>query len=160
MLSVIVVLTLVAACGGNPADQQANASATPAVAPAATPVAAVPTASYGYGFYNPENDGNRTWRWMGKEGTVVLPNPHTDSRLRISVGAPVDKAVLRIELNGEKLDEFQVKLGYFEKTYDVPASKQGPYEGSNIRIAMSETTLGGGDPRQLGLRVFDVSWAQ
>ena len=96
---------------------------------------------------------------MGKAGSVILANNRRDSRLRISAGAPVDNAVFHLDLNGEEIDEVTVKAGIFEKVYDIPAGRQGLYAASDLRIVMSETVTGKGDPRQLGLRVFDISWS-
>jgi hypothetical protein len=114
---------------------------------------------YGRGFYDLERDAQQSWRWMGTEGTVVIPNLHANGRLRLSAGAPVDQAVIRIELNGEQLDEFTVKPGNFERDYVIAAARQGPFAASNVRIVTSAATQGPNDPRQLGLRVFDVAWA-
>jgi hypothetical protein len=96
---------------------------------------------------------------MGREGIVLLPNNGRDSLLRITAAAPVAKAVLRLELNKETLDQFLLAGGNFEKVYQVPVSRQAANASSELRLVTTEVMKTAEDPRQLGLRIFEISWS-
>jgi hypothetical protein len=112
------------------------------------------------GFFDAEKDASGlVWRWMQQEGVVRVSNTGRDSRLRIRAGAPVAKAVFRVQFNGAPLDEFTADGGDFVKEYQVPAERQGTGSSSEVRITTSQLFTGPNDPRQLGLRVFEIDWA-
>jgi hypothetical protein len=157
-LTLLALLT-VSACGSNrPVEETAPAASTAAPAPAAAAAPEAATVMYGHGFFDPEKDSSgQTWRWMSKEGTVVVANPRSTARLRLAFGVPVDNATIRVDLNGQKVDEFTVQRGDFRKDYPVGIGQQAPYAASDVRITTSAAATFPNDPRQLGLRVFDVS---
>jgi hypothetical protein len=99
------------------------------------------------------------WRWMGEEASVLLRNNRRDSRLRLAAQAPIDHAVLRLELNGEILEEFVVSPGDYEKEYRMPAERQDPGPWSELHILTSAALQAPHDPRRLGLRVFAIDWS-
>jgi hypothetical protein len=143
----VLQVLMISACSSQPTDGPAQAPRQP------------PSVTFGAGFFNAEKDDTGlVWHWMGQEGTVTVTNPGRDVRLRLAAGAPVANAVLRLELNGEPLDEFTVEGGNFVKEYAVPAARQGTAPMSELHIVASEVLTSSHDTRQLGLRVFTIDW--
>jgi len=163
LLTLGCLVALSACWKGNPYGTTATNETPATTAAARSPIVASPVVlpvTYGGGFYPPERDSSgQSWRWMGKAGSVILANNRRNSRLRISAGAPVDNAVFHLDMNGEKLDEVRLKVGNFEKVYDIPAGRQGAFTAFDLHLVMSATVFGEADGRQLGLRVFDISWS-
>jgi hypothetical protein len=155
-LASLVCLVAFSGCGR---EKRALAAAVPAAASRASPSPADPV-SYGPGFFALEKDATGlVCRWMGEEAFVLLRNNRRDSRLRLAAQAPIDHAVLRLELNGEILEEFVVSPGDFEKEYRVPAERQDPSPWSELHILTSAALQAPHDPRRLGLRVFAIDWS-
>jgi hypothetical protein len=151
----LAVLSLCAACGSEQPTPAAESAAAPAPAPAR--VTAVPV-EYATGFFDAEKDDTGlVWRWMQKDGVVRLGNAGGGATLRIKAAAPVANATFRLELNGQRLDEFVSPGGDLTKEYTLSAEQQGTGSSSQLHITTSAALTTPRDPRPLGLRVFDIS---
>ena len=77
---------------GTPGSAQQSAASAAGAAPV----------SYGRGFFDAEkDDAGQIWHWMGPEGIVLLPNNGRNSRMKITAGAPIAKARLRLDIREE-----------------------------------------------------------
>jgi len=158
-LMLFLLLVGAAGCAKEKSDGTAGAAAT------FPPEASI---SYGRGFYDLEQgtDGS-TWRWMGEEGVVKLRNTRRDMRLKLSGDAPLERfpqpPTIKLEFNGEPLDQFTATLGLMEKEYTIPAAKQTG-DWSELRISTDksfvpkEVDKGATDWRRLGFSVSKLVW--
>jgi hypothetical protein len=158
-ISPLFFVVICSGCARQNRDPPAPIAAPPAAAAPSTSLLPVDPVSYGPGFFAQEKDATGlVWHWMADEGFVLLKNNRLNSRLRLEASAPIDNAILRLELNGEILEEFAVAVGNFEKDYGVPAERQDPGPWSELHIVTSAALKAQRDPRRLGLRVFDIRW--
>ncbi len=130
------------------------------------------------GFFALEKSKDDSWRWMGDslprgegpvplKGTVLLLNPKKDAVLTIAAAIPRLPAppTIRFFFNGERLDEFTETKDRFERSYKVPAAKQGKEEYAELLLTTDqffipmELNKASKDPRRLGLRVTKLTWA-
>jgi len=119
---------------------------------------------FGDGWHDPEGDGVVNWRWMKRSSVTMLPPVNARGRLRLRVYAPLDilhsPPTVTVELNGAVVDRFVVSQPETERTLTVPSRQGGPNE---LRITTSESIIParihpGGDGRELGLKVLELSW--
>lgn len=156
-LLVIVSILLLSACSAN--SSQSDSKARTSGAAVSSSVAIPVPVTYGRGFFNAERDDTGLiWRWMTDDGIVTVRNDKRDVHLRLSASAPIAKAVLRLELNGELLDEFALEGDRFEKAYDIPAARLGVGAECQLHLTTSAVLDAQHDPRHLGLRVFEIAW--
>lgn len=121
------------------------------------------------GLWKPEiyTDGN-PFCWTRAEACIALPvrHPPTSGRLRLDLGGPPYGAgprPVRVLLNGVLLDTITVRESGRE-IYEVPASAEKWREGLNTLVLACETwqpstVLQSGDSRELGVRIFGLSFA-
>ena len=107
---------------------------------------------------NPQNE----WQWTTKTATVSFRNPKKDATLYLEFDARVDmfnppqQVVLKI--GDQVIGEFQAdSKAPGLKTFAVTAAQMGTGDMVNLVIDVDRTFKpGGGDPRELGIRVFHV----
>ena len=137
------------------------------VAPS-TPTPA-PTITYGQGFSDLERDGGgNSWRWMADEGIVKLKNTRGEMRLRIVGRAPIENfpqpPTIKIQFNGELLDQIAATPKPLDKEYTIPAAKQAGGEWSELRISSDkyfvpkERDKNSTDGRRLGFSLHKLEW--
>ena len=141
-------------------------NAKPITTPAATPEPAV---AYTQGFYDLEQDGATTWRWMSDRGVVRLKNTGKDMKLRLVGRAPAvelkGEQKLTVSLNGEKLEEISGKDD-LQKEIIVPATKQGSTPASELVITASkffvpkELSAKSNDTRKLAFSLQQLTWQE
>jgi len=77
------------------------------------------TVEYGKGFYGPERDQGKTWRWMSGEGFVRVPSSDWARKLTIVgnvIGAPFTRRpTVTIKFNGTTLEAFSAPKGTLRK---------------------------------------------
>jgi hypothetical protein len=118
------------------------------------------TVQYGPGFYSEERDDTGvTWRWTAQEAIALLRNQRRDSVLGIQAAAAVDGTTVVLELGGERLDEFVIGGEIVEMAFDIPARRLGLRDWTELYIETDAVLRSDRDPRVLGLRVFDITWA-
>lgn len=115
------------------------------------------------GWYPAEVDSKnpaREWQWTQKEATIEFRNPRKDSVLYLEYDARSDQftSPQQVTLSiGEKV------VGQFAadarnatlKTFPISAAQLGSADNVTLTIAVDRTFKpGGGDPRELGIRVF------
>jgi len=112
------------------------------------------------GFYAPEAAGTSIWRWMGKEGRIVLPPHLARMRIHVVMYVPHDALPsppdLTVAFNGAIVDRIHATQSNVERTYDVVALTNAPNE---LVIDTNETVRPPRDTRDLGLRINDVEWS-
>jgi hypothetical protein len=121
---------------------------------------------YAEGFYDLERAPSGSWRWMEPVGVVRLKNTGKEMRLKVAGNVPTDRfpqpPKIKIDLNGETLDEFSGLT--VEKEYTIPAAKQGNKEYSDLRITSDkffvpkEVDKNSTDPRRLAFSLTQLVW--
>ncbi len=124
---------------------------------------------YGQGFYDLElgSDGS-SWRWMSQEGVIKLRNSRRDRLLKIEGGTPsapfLPPATIKIQFNGELLDQVTTVDGRLKKVYTITAARQGEGAWSELRLNVypsvvpKEVGTNGSDPRQLAFSLEKLLW--
>ncbi len=143
-----------------------NQKSTTTPATVATPE---PPIAYTQGFYDLEQDGATTWRWMSDRGVVRLKNTGKDMKLKLVGRAPAvelkGEQKLTVTLNGEKLDEVSGKDD-LQKEIIVPAAKQGSAPASELVITASkffvpkELSAKSNDTRKLAFSLNQLTWQE
>ncbi|HZS08569.1 MAG TPA: hypothetical protein VFD58_27295 [Blastocatellia bacterium] len=146
-LALVILVSAVAGCSS---DNEKPAA--PAASPSLTPE---PNVFYDKGFFDLERDQNMSWRWMSEEGVIRLKNLKRDAVLKIKGNVPQDRfpqlPTITVKLNGEQLDQFPAPAAPTEKIYNIPASKQGTGEFSELRITSSKVFI----PKELDKKSTD-----
>jgi hypothetical protein len=147
-----------------PPPMSAKSTTTPT--PAATPE---PPVAYTQGFYDLEQDGATTWRWMSERGVVRLKNTGKDMKLRLAGRAPAvelkGEQKLTVTFNGEKLEEIAGKDD-LQKEIVVPAAKQGSAPVSELVITASKSFVPkeidkkSNDSRKLAFSLQQLTWQE
>jgi hypothetical protein len=134
-------------------------------APAAT-AASEAQILYAEGFYDLEQSPSGSWRWMAPAGTVHLKNTGKEMRLRVVGNVPTNQfsqpPKIKIELNGEPLDEFSTFS--VDKEYVIPAARQGNKRYSDLRITTDKSFVPkdvdktSTDARRLAFSLTQLIW--
>jgi hypothetical protein len=125
----------------------------------------LPEIVYEKGWYDQETDPNaplKKWRWMSREASCIVDNPHRDSLLVIRGGVnkeaiPDQKVVFKI--NDMVLDEFIPDEITFEKSYTVKKEMLGEKDEFTLTVAVDKTFLPSKvfpqikDERELGCQI-------
>ncbi len=124
-----------------------------------------PELVYEKGWYDQETDPNaplKKWRWMGREASCIVDNPHRDGLLVIRGGVnkealPDQKVVFKI--NDLVLDEFVPADLTFDKSYTLKKEMLGEKDEFTLTIAVDKTFLPSKvfpqlkDERELGCQI-------
>ena len=116
---------------------------------------------FGDGWYQDEWDERRTraWRWMQQSSVTLFPPIGPQGVLGLRFHLPLDAlprpAKLTILWNGTVIEQSICKDLENERRYVVQSRSDAPNE---CRIFVDEVARAKGDPRQLGLELFGVSW--
>jgi hypothetical protein len=111
---------------------------------------------------NPQTE----WTWTKKTATLSFKNPKKDSTLYLQYDARVDmfnppqQVVLRI--GDQTVGQFAAdSKAPALRTFPVSAAQFGAADMVDLVIDVDRTFKpGGGDPRELGIRVFHVDLAK
>jgi hypothetical protein len=165
----LVGALLAAACKDKEEEPPSVAGGTvlsTTASPAATPE---PQVAYTQGFYDLEQNGTTTWRWMSDRGVVRLKNTGKDMKLKLVGHFPSvelrGEQKLSITFNGEKLEEI-VGKGDMQKEIVVPATKQGSAPGSELVLTASKSFVPkeidkkSNDTRKLAFSVSQLMWQE
>lgn len=116
------------------------------------------------GWYEAENEGARTWRWMGRRSLTLLPPQPPPALLRISLGTPpgvVSAPIIRIMLNGRPIEEFSGTAKVIARSYRIAESRaEAPNElvlETTQWVNPKERGISM-DARDLGLVLHDLVW--
>ena len=122
--------------------------------------------SFGKGWYDPETDGNMSWRWMGLRSEAELPAVRGPARLSLTLssvmGAPLDIEVI---MNDVSLGRFR-SSGFEPVTREwiVDAPEDAPNRLAIVSsgvVDLSTLTMPPGvaaDPRSLSVQLTSYSW--
>jgi hypothetical protein len=113
------------------------------------------------GWGDPEGHQDANWRWMSARSVTMIPAPPGKGRLTLTLAKPHEiESVVDVRLNGVLLERFPMPAQPVTKTWDVEGV---PNAQSKLEIATSATLNPrqaglGGDPRDLGLQLYDYRW--
>jgi hypothetical protein len=109
---------------------------------------------------DPNNPANE-WQWMKKSGTIAFRNPRKDATFYLESDARVDlfnpPQQVTVKLGGQPIGSFAADSKERTlKTFPISAAQFGSADMAEITIEVDRafTPGGGGDTRELGLRVF------
>jgi hypothetical protein len=119
---------------------------------------------YKDGWHPPEVDPNNPaaeWQWMKKKGTISFRNPKRDATFYLEIDARVDlfnpPQQVTVNLGGQQIGVFAAdSKDRILKTFPITAAQFGSGDMAEITIEVDRafTPTGGGDTRELGIRVF------
>jgi hypothetical protein len=116
---------------------------------------------FGEGWYQDEYDQQRmhAWRWMRQSSVTLFPPIGSNGVLRLKFHLPLDALPRPVKLtviwNGTIVEQSLCKDLESERRYVVPSRSNTPNE---CRILVDEAARAQGDPRELGLELFGISW--
>jgi hypothetical protein len=119
---------------------------------------------YKDGWHPQEVDPNNPateWQWMKKVGTISFRNPKRDATFYLEVDARVDLFTppqqVVVKLGGQPIGSFAAdSKERVLKTFPITAAQFGSGDMAELTIEVDRafTPGGGGDTRELGIRVF------
>jgi hypothetical protein len=119
---------------------------------------------YKDGWHPQEVDPNNPaaeWQWMKKAGAISFRNPRKDATFYLESDARVDLFTppqqVTVKLGGQPIGSFTADSKERTlKTFPISASQFGSGEMAEITVEVDRafTPGGGGDTRELGIRVF------
>jgi hypothetical protein len=116
---------------------------------------------FGAGWYGDEQgDEGDHWRWMGREGHLLLGPLGHRARLGFTVTFPLDAEpapTVTVMLDGNVVDRFVPKSADVERSYLVSSRSNAPDE-LVLSVDHSSRAHPGGDPRDLGMQLHRVLW--
>lgn len=108
---------------------------------------------------DPKNPSSE-WQWTKKTATISFRNPRKDATFYLDYDARADLFTppqqVTITAGGQQIAQFPADARIpVLKTFPITAAQLGAGDMADIVISMDRTfTPGGGDPRELGIRVF------
>jgi hypothetical protein len=119
---------------------------------------------FGAGWYGDEEgaEGDH-WRWMGREGHLLLGPLGHRAQLGFAVTLPLDAEpapTVTVMLDGNVVDRFVPKSADVERTYVVSSRSGAPDElVLSVDHAVNPAHIHpGGDPRELGMQLHRILW--
>lgn len=116
---------------------------------------------FGEGWSDPEGHQDVNWRWMGPRSVVMIPAPPGKATLTLALGKPYEiESEVEVRLNGTLLERFRMPRDPVTKSWTVEGL---PDAASRLEITTTATLNPlkqglGGDPRDLGLQLFEYRW--
>lgn len=116
---------------------------------------------FGEGWGDPEGHQEVNWRWMSARSVTMIPAPPGKGQLTLTLGRPREiESVAEVRLNGVLLERFPVPAKPVTKSWTVEGLPDGQ---SKLELSTSATINPqksglSGDPRDLGLQLFDYRW--
>ncbi len=110
---------------------------------------------------DPKNPSNE-WQWTKKTGTISFRNPKKDCTLYLEYDARTDlfnpPQQVVVKIGGQTIAQFAADAKSASlKTFPITAAQLGSGEMVDLVLDVDRTFApGGGDPRELGIRVFHV----
>ena len=110
---------------------------------------------------DPKNPSNE-WQWTKKTATISFRNPKKDCTLYLEYDARTDlfnpPQQVVVKMGGQTIAQFAADAkGASLKTFPITAAQLGTGEMVDLVLDIDRTFApGGGDPRELGIRVFHV----
>lgn len=115
------------------------------------------------GWYDEEGTGGETFRWMSKEGRILLPALPGMGTLALRFYIPADlpqPPSIDVVFNGQTVETIVGTNGDVERRWTLLSRRWQPNE---LRLVTSETAnpkrmRGGDDDRELGLLLKNATW--
>ncbi len=115
------------------------------------------------GWHLLETDGRNHWRWMQREGEILLsPALYGQGELRLRLHAPVDATprppVITLTWNGTVIDRRTAPPnGKLDLRYILPSHREG---ANQLLLATDQPIRPKDDGRELGLSLEAISWSE
>ena len=120
---------------------------------------------FGEGWNEPEGDDGRTWRWMGKRSSAILPPIPGCARLTLHYYVPLDAVegtpTVVVQVNGQVLDRFAARESIVERSLEFVARATQDNElviETDRFVSPAQQGLSP-DGRTLGVRLDYIGWA-
>ncbi len=113
---------------------------------------------FGSGWYDAEEGGDVTWRWMGSRSVTMVPSIQGRGVLRIELSIPrqpIASPSVVLMWNGAEVDRFVAGSEEVVRAIALTSRESQPNE---LVITTSAVAHASGDPRELGLRLNSMSW--
>ena len=118
---------------------------------------------FGDGWYHAEGTGSNSYRWMGKEGVILLPPGRGTGTLSIRAklhDALPSRPAIEVRWNGQTIDRFTAATDDVQRSWTLPVRADAQNE---LRISTTLTVVPAQhgrsiDTRELGLRLDSFSW--
>jgi hypothetical protein len=118
---------------------------------------------WGRGWHLLETDGSNKWRWMQREGEILLaPAIYGRGELRLRLHVPIDATpkppVVTLTWNGTAIDRRTAPPdGKLELRYLLPSHRD---RANVLVLTTDQIILPPGDGRELGLSLEAISWSE
>jgi hypothetical protein len=122
---------------------------------------------YGEGWNIEEDDGAKTWRWMGRKSETALLALHDRMILRIKAVVPAEAlkpgetAAVTVKLDGRDVDRFTAVGGLFERAITVATPTPSAWKRLTVetdRTIVPAALKLSEDERELGLQIYELEW--
>jgi hypothetical protein len=117
--------------------------------------------AFGDGWYPPESDGTRAWRWMGPHSEALLPPLAGRARLAMTLGAAGGTVPdVEVRLNDALLGRFRLTPEFRQYAWVVDARSDAPNRLVIVSSAAVNLAKQGvsDDARDLSVQVTALSW--
>jgi dolichyl-phosphate-mannose-protein mannosyltransferase len=108
------------------------------------------------GWRDLEHDRSNYYRWTSGASIAHLPAIEGEGQLDLKMSVPPEsyesKHELRVEVNGNVLEQFRAPTGVFRKSYAVPLSI---HRSQKLELKLSLT---GGETRTDGIQIYYLGW--
>ena len=118
---------------------------------------------FGDGWYHAEGTGSNSYRWMAKEGVILLPPGRGTGAVSIRAklhDALPSRPAIEVRWNGQIVDRFTAATDDVQRSWTLPVRADAQNE---LRISTTLTVVPAQhgrsiDTRELGLRLDSFSW--
>ena len=121
------------------------------------------TIRYVEGWYDPEGEPGRVWRWMGAKSTTSLPHVASRSHLDLDLYVPLDALhippTIAIEVDNRVIDRIVANMSEVKRAYDVDTPSSSTLTISTDRVVNPQKAGLSGDSRDLGVRLNALRWS-
>ena len=115
----------------------------------------------GLGWYGVETDGVNRWRWMAKEGWLLLGVEDAKTALQISGHAvtehiETDQLALQVFVNDQLIGEQWLGEGDFFSAFEIPQGLSEQDRFVRIKLRVSDAFIPDGELRELGIIIHSI----
>jgi len=115
-------------------------------------------ANFEEGWYEGENSGGDSWRWMGRHSRTLLPPMPGKADLVLRFEVPLDAEAppdVEVRFNGVEIDHARADKRIWERTYVVDSRAD---RANELAIDVDHAVRPPSDSRELGLSLRSWTW--